>query len=414
MDIFEPRKIKLISWIKHINENEFLIWDTKKAIKLKMKCNAKSLESLPCGSLVEIYGYIDNGEMCVENIKVVHVPARGEVACIESVPEDPVEYTINYPLYVRHPSITRNILVYFYTVEYTRRFLLKKGFIELPTVVVGVSSDPGLRGASKIPVEIYGRIFELQSSMIMYKQLYASIFNRVFYTARNIRLEPVENTSSGRHLVEFTQVDIECADCGKDHVVEIAEKTLYTVVKRIISKHSELFPDKEIERLEREIIKPPYPKLTYDEALREARSMGFDVKPGQELSFDAEVSLVNKYGVPVWVEGFPVESRGFYYIENPEKKGYNLDYNLLLPGLGEVLDGGCREYRYSQVLERIIKRHREDPAKYKWFLELLEAGLIRPTCGWGMGVERLVKYLCNLKHIAYATPHPRLPGVIGP
>ena len=79
-----------------------------------------------------------------------------------------------------------------------------------------------------------------------------------------------------------------------------------------------------------------------------------------------------------------------------------------------MLDGGCREYRYEYVVKRLVKRHREKLDKYKWFLELLEAGLIRPTCGWGVGVERLVKYIHDLEHVAYATPHPRVPGVIGP
>lgn len=372
------------------------------------------MKSIPCGSLVEIKGYIDNGEICVENIKVLHKPLREDLACIDELPGDPVEYVQKYHLYVRHPAISRNILVYSYTLEYMRRILQRKGFIELPTVIIGVASDPGLRGASKLSVELYGKVFELQSSMIMYKQLYASIYNRIFYAARNIRLEPLENLYSGRHLLEFTQLDIESADYCKNDVIKLAEIVLYTTVKKLIQEHGDLFTGKEVDRLEREIVKPPYPKLTYSEALDEVKTMGLDVKPGQELSFDAELALANKYGIPVWIEGFPVESRGFYYIENPEKPGFNVDYNLLLPGLGEVLDGGCREYRYSKILERIIKRHREDPSKYKWFLELVEAGLIRPTCGWGLGVERLVKYICNAKHIAFATPHPRIPGVIGP
>jgi Aspartyl/asparaginyl-tRNA synthetases len=372
------------------------------------------LKSIPCGSLVEIKGYIDNGEICVENIKVLHKPLRGDLACIDKPPEDPVEYVQKYYLYVRHPAISRNILIYSYTLEYMRRILQRNGFIELPTVIIGVASDPGLRGASKLSVELYGKVFELQSSMIMYKQLYASIYNRIFYAARNIRLEPVENAYSGRHLLEFTQLDIECADHCKDDVIKLAEKVLYSTIKKLILEHGDLLTDKDIERLEREIVKPPYPKLSYSEALDEVKSLGFDIKPGQELSFNAEVALVNKYGTPVWIEGFPTECRGFYYIEDPKKPGFNIDYNLLLPGLGEVLDGGCREYRYSKILDRIIKRHREDPSKYKWFLELTEAGLIRPTCGWGIGVERLVKYISNAKHIVFATPHPRIPGVIGP
>jgi asparaginyl-tRNA synthetase len=92
---------------------------------------------------------------------------------------------------------------------------------------------------------------------------------------------------------------------------------------------------------------------------------------------------------PIWILRFPTRARGFYYIEDHEKSGYNVDYDLLLPGgYGEVLDGGCREYRYEKLLDK-IKQHGEDSSKYSWFLELTRAGLIRPTCGWAVSVIKV-------------------------
>ncbi|MEM4932428.1 MAG: amino acid--tRNA ligase-related protein, partial [Desulfurococcaceae archaeon] len=209
-------------------------------------------------------------------------------------------------------------------------------------------------------------------------------------------------------------LDVEKALSDKNEMIKLGEELFYTLVKRILENHLELLDQDRVKQLEKELVKPPYPRLTYDEAVEIAVKMGFHVKHGQELSFEAEAAIADKFGSPIWILGFPTRSRGFYYLPDPDKDGYNVDYNLLLPGgHGEVLDGGCREYRYEKVLER-LRESGEDLSKYKWFLQLLEAGVILPTCGWGFGIERFIKYLYNLKHIAYATPHPRIPGIIGP
>lgn len=381
---------------------------------MNLLCSIDRLLRIPCGSLVEITGFISENGICVENVEVIHTPKQEELACIDSVPSDPLEYTLKYPLFIRYPKIAKSILTYSIIVNTLRSLLLRSGFIELPTVIVGHASDPGLRGASKINIKLYNNVFELQSSLIMYKQLYASVFDKVFYVAKNIRDEPLENAHSGRHLVEFTQVDIEVANVDARRVIAFAEKTLYRTVRNILDKHGDLLDYKEVELLEREITKPPYPKLAYDEAISEVQKLGFKVDKDGELSFEAEIALAKKYYTPVWIIGFPTTTRGFYYVESRDRTGHNEDYNLLLPRHGEVLDGGCREYRYDILVDKITRIHGEPIDKYKWFLEMVRAGLIRPTCGWGLGVERLVKYIHNLEHIAYATPHPRVPGVIGP
>lgn len=411
------RKINIRSWLKHVNENIVLLWDSHGFFEVKLECvNANTLKNLKCGSLVLIKGLLTGvNEICVEELQVLHAPLEEELLCKEGFPSDPVEYTKKYPEYVKHPRVLRSIHVYSSLLNYTRLFLLKQGFIELPPPIIGYSSDPGLRGARKVQIEMYNGLFELQSSLIMYKQLYASVLDRIFYVARNIRIEPAENALTGRHLVEFTQVDVEMADVSSNVAMSLAEKTVYSTVRRALNELLELLEYSEIRRLEREITKPPYPRLTYDEAVNELLKMGVQIKHGEELPFEAEALIANKYATPVWIERFPVKARGFYYLEDPDHPGYNIDYNLLFPGgHGEVLDGGCREYRYEKLSRKIKEVHKEPLEKYFWFLELAEKGLIRPTCGWGLGMERFVKYILNLEHIAYATPHPRLPGVIGP
>ena len=389
----------------------FLLWDHTGFREYLLRGKIGGLEEVPCGTLVELIGYPKDGEMQVEKYRILHKPASD--ICFE-LPGDPFEYAKRYVEYLRHPKVLRALLVYSSMLQILRGFLLKKGFVELPPAIIGQASDPGLRGARRAVVELYGERYELHSSLIMYKQLYASVLGKVFYVARNIRVEPVENASTGRHLVEFTQIDAEIADAELGDMVALGENAIYRSVKKLLSTSAELIPAREVDRLEREIAKPPYPRLLYEEALEELTKLGYEVKPGEELSFDAEVALASHYGTPVWVVGYPTSARGFYNREDPARPGHNLDYNLLLPGIGEVLDGGCREYRKEAVVEKISRCHNEDPARYKWFIDILEKREITPTCGWGIGLERLVKYVLNLEHIVYASPHPRLPGIIGP
>lgn len=364
--------------------------------------------------MVAVTGVLTWDGLEVEEYRVLHKPLKPEKICVDDVPSDPGEYARNYHVYVRHPRVLRAVKTYSMVLKAMRSILDEHGFTELPSPIIGYVSDPGLRGAVKASIEMYGKVYEVQSSVIMYKQLYASLLGKIYYAARNLRVEPVENASTGRHLAEFTQLDVEASLTTADDMMMLAEETLYGAVKHLLNYHSGLLTREEERFLEETIIKPPYPRIDYDSAVELLRRKGFTVEHGRELSFDAEAALGDIYGTPVWIQGFPTSSRGFYYIPDPGKPGYNVDYNLILPSrAGEVLDGGCREYRYEHLVDR-IKHHGEPLGKYKWFLELAEAGAIQPTCGWGLGVERLVRYIHRLPHVAYASPHPRIPGVIGP
>lgn len=402
-------KVRIRGWIKP-GPRRILVKDNTGVIELPIE-NPRLFEGLPCESYVEIRGRAVDGRIYVDELTPLHIPRDGDYLCTwEDLPE-PLEYVKQYPRYARHPTIMKLVKTHSAIAGAARAFLKGAGFLEIAAPIIGIVSDPGLRGASKVRVELYGNLYELQSSVIMYKQLYASVFERIFYVARNIRVEPLENISTGRHLVEFTQVDVESALTSSREMMRLGEQLIYSIVKELLDKSDGLIDGQRAEALEREIIKPPYPVLTYEEALEEASRLGHRVVRGKELSFEAEVAIASKFGSPVWIAGFPTGSRGFYYFEKAE--GINDDFNLLLPRLGEVIDGGCREYRPERVVKR-IGMHGEDLARYKWFLELLEAGGIMPTCGWGLGVERLTFYVTGAKHIAYATPHPRIPGVIGP
>ncbi len=319
------------------------------------------------------------------------------------------EFVEYYPWWLRKDKYRSVLLLEDYLLRIMRGILYSEGFIELLPPMISIVSDPGLRGAGKLKTKLYGETLELTSSVIMYKQSSVAVYDRVFFVARNVREEPPGNVSTERHLVEFTQLDIEEALAEPRDVMKLAEKVLYESMKIVADKYSDLVRLIGY-RKEPVVYKPPYPVITYDEALEILGREGLYVKWGKELSQEAETRLAEKYGTPVWLVKFPRISRGFYYYPDPDDPRYNMDFNLILPhGYGEVIDGGMREYRYREILER-IKSLGEDPSKYKWFLELAKQGGIPPSSGWGLGVERYTRFIAGLPHIAYAAYHPKLPG----
>ena len=405
-------KYELVAWIAKKKEDSIILRDPSGIKKFKI-IGEKSRELLkqPLETLLWIKSRIKEGTLEVLDYEIIHKPYEERRFDYIEIGEISLEeFAKHSPWLLRNPKYAASTKLLFLITRYSREFLYGEDFIELLPPMISVVSDPGLRGAKKLKTKFYGVEYELTSSVIMYKQASAAVYEKVFFTARNIREEPPENIKTGRHLSEFTQLDIEWALSDIEDVIKLAEHLIYTVTRLVADKHSELIYTIG-ERKEPIVLKPPFPKITYDEALDLAKKLGYSVKWGKELSHEEETAIAEYFGTPVWIIGYPVISRGFYYLPNPEDPKYNLDFNLLLPeGYGEVIDGGTREYRYPQVVER-LKMLGEPLEKYIWFIELVKQGGIPPSSGWGLGLERFTRFIAGHKHVAYATPYPKLPGI---
>lgn len=380
--------------------------------ELDEQCDVTLLE-LPLESIVSLVGYMNDGKLCVQSYVVINKPLIEKR--VNYLTNNPTlnDFVENYAWFYRNPRFKKIILLQHVVLKLIRRFLNREGFIELQPPVIAPTSDPGLRGAKKLVTTLYGDVYELSSSLIMYKQISVGLFKKIFYVARNVREEPLDHIETGRHLVEFTQIDVEVAFASISDVMNLAERLIYYVLKRVRDDYSDLVESIGF-RKEVPVWKPPFPKLTYDEALVLAFKKGYEVKWGRELPFVVESLVADEYGSPVWVTNFPTVARGFYYLEKRGDDRYNEDFNLLLPGgLGEVVDGGSREYRYEKLIEKIRRIHGEDVAKYEWFLKYIKEGAIPPSSGWGLGLERFIKFITGCRHIGYVTYPPRLPGYIG-
>ncbi|MBC7363830.1 MAG: asparagine synthetase, partial [Candidatus Aminicenantes bacterium] len=220
------------------------------------------------------------------------------------------------------------------------------------------------------------------------------LFDRIFCLSPNVRIEAEERRNSGRHLIEFVQVDLEVKEATREKIMKFGEALFSTVIKRIKLEAAE-----ELKQLGRELpdFKPPFLRLTYREA---TRIYGDDF----ELKLSAELRE------PAWIIDFPLEVREFYDRENEQEPGWLVDMDLIYPeGYGEALSGGEREYQLEKIKNRIIRKGIDLDA-YRLYLEVAEKGLF-PSAGFGFGLERMTRYICGLDDIAEARLFAKKPGV---
>ncbi len=291
-----------------------------------------------------------------------------------------------------------------------REYLNGQGFTELLPPIIGPASDPGIRGAKQAVIDFYGRPYTVMSSAILYKQMMAAALGRVYFFSPNVRLEPVETVATRRHLVEFVQVDIEEAGAGYADAMQRAEELVSYVHGRVKERLSG-----ELAALGRTLdgARTPFQRLRYEDALEILAERGRPIPHGVELPWEHEEYLSSLFSAPVFVYDYPRESRGFYDREDPERPGILRDFDLLYPeGFGEAISGAERQHEYESVVRR-LRETGEDPARYGWYLEMLKEG-IPPSAGFGIGIERLTRYICGLKAVWEARPYPKVAGVYSP
>lgn len=315
-----------------------------------------------------------------------------------------------------------------------RDFLDGEGFLEFDPIMVAPSTDPGVRGALQLSVDYYGREYKLTTSGILYKQVLASLTRRgkVYFFYPNVRGEPPETMLTGRHLAEFVQVDLEVREADHFEAMSLAEGMLKKVLEDLKGFDSYLRRIWDFFGSERRTLpdlKVPIERITHREAVEICmeyskdeevlstlrRNFGVE-RPERRLSVDWEIPwewewfLSKLFKAPFFIYEYPKSSRSFYYREHPDREGVLMDFDLLVPeGHGEVASGGAREYEADRIRRRILESG-GDPEKYSWFIDFMRR-FGKPSAGFGIGLERLLKYLCDAPHVLFVRPFPRVPGL---
>ncbi|KAA8923501.1 asparagine synthetase A [Thermoplasma sp.] len=275
----------------------------------------------------------------------------------------------------------------------TSEFLKERGFIEVPPVIISVLTDPLNHPVFDPTIDYYGYRYSLTKSMIFHKHLLTKHFDRIFTFSPNIRLEEQDKVKTGRHLAEFTQLDLEMKGASRDEVIGLGEEMIIDLFRKIKKTNGE-----DLKFFGRDLAIPsrPFKRIAYLDAYR-------------QYGEDFEHILSSEMKEPFWIVDIPLEKREFYDREDPSRPGILVDMDLIYPeGYGEALSGGEREYELSRIIDRIHRKGQTEE-QFKWYIEFAREGL-NPSAGFGIGIERLTRFICGLERIEDAHPFPKIPG----
>jgi asparaginyl-tRNA synthetase len=272
-------------------------------------------------------------------------------------------------------------------------YMYRKGVVQAMPIILSPETDPLNHPHFAATVEYYGQKLHMTKSMILHKQL--SLLNDgidcIYFMSPNVRLEEGKLRETGRHLFEFTQVDIELKNQTKKDFMKLTDGMIAAVFRFVIKECRA-----DLEALGRHLSVPKLPLKVYEsEDLR------------KELGEDFERLASERAKDPFWIKNF---NREFYDKEDKERRGYYQNYDVIWPeGYGEALSGGEREWEHEEILRKMNER-KTDKRAFETYLSISGRGIIPKTVGGGLGIERMVRFLTGQKHIRDVTLFPRVPG----
>ena len=252
-------------------------------------------------------------------------------------------------------------------------------------------------------VDYFERSAYLTQSGQLYQEAGATAFGRTYCFGPCFR---AEKSKTRRHLTEFWMVEPEMAFVDLDENMTWAENLVGFIIQRVLENCL-----MELETLERDIamletIIPPFPRITYDEASKIIKENGSDFKYGSDFGAPDETLLSEQFDKPIMIHRWPANIKPFYMKRDEHDRKLALGVDMIAPeGYGEIIGGGQREDDID-ILTNSIRHHDLPLEPFKWFLDLRKYGSV-PHSGFGLGLERVVAWICGTKHIRETIPFPR-------
>jgi asparaginyl-tRNA synthetase len=280
-------------------------------------------------------------------------------------------------------------------------FMAENNFIKIDAPIITPNACEGTTDLFKIDY------FDTEAYLSQSGQLYieSAIFghNRVFDFGPVFR---AEKSKTRRHLTEFWMMDAEMAFIDLNENLDVQEDLIRFIVNKILEKNKS-----DLEILERDIkplenITKPFYRMTHAEAIKILQDMGSKITEQDDLGGEDETKLSEKYDNPIFITHYPSEIKSFYMKRDAEDDSKALCADLIAPeGYGEIIGGSQREDDYDTLIKR-IKEHKLPLDEFQWYLDLRKYGSV-PHGGFGLGLERVVGWICGTQHVRETIPFPR-------
>jgi len=315
------------------------------------------------------------------------------------------DFSKEYLLDVRHLWLRSRKMTSILKIRSTvfgaiHEFLRNEGYCEVqPPMFTEVGSEGG---STLFEVPYFGKKVYLTQSWQLYAEAFIFSVEKAYTIAPSFR---AEKSKTARHLTEFWHAEVEAAWEHFDDFIKLAENLISYICKKVAESNvNELtILDQSIDKLLS--ITPPFPRITYSEAFAMLKKKGFDIDFGKDLGQTEEREIGKYFKKPVFITHYPKEIMAFYKLKDPKNPKFCLNFNLIVPNVGEIIDGSERESDINEIIKS-LKSKNIDPSKYQWYLDSRRYGSV-PHSGFGLGVDRLIMWICGLDSIKDAIAFPR-------
>jgi len=304
-------------------------------------------------------------------------------------------------LWIRSPRQVAILRIRSEIIKACRDFMDENGFVLVDSPILTPTACEGT--STLFETDYFGKKAYLSQSGQLYAEAAMAALGKVYCFGPTFR---AEKSKTRRHLTEFWMIEPEMAFVGFEENLKIQEELVTYIVKRVLEKRERELKilDRDIEPLKK--VEPPFDRITYTEAIEILQKEGYNINWGDDLGAPHERFISLQHEKPVFVTKYPAKIKAFYMQPDPENENLVLCADLLAPeGYGEII-GGSERINDLKILERKIKEFNLPRENYEWYLDLRRYGSVQHS-GFGMGIERVVAWICKLKHIREAIPFPR-------
>ncbi|MGH9805507.1 MAG: asparagine--tRNA ligase [Candidatus Acidiferrales bacterium] len=417
---FDGREVALRGWLHNLRESGKLLFPIfrdgtglMQAVVSKAEVSAETWErirsltqesSLIARGLVRRDARAPGGfELVLREVEVIQAVPVEEPYPI-SLKEHGVDFLLNHRhLWVRSPKQAALLRLRHEVMTAARDYLNSEGFVETSSPILTPAACEGTTTLFELDYFDLGQAYLTQSGQL-YVEATAAALGRVYCFGPTFR---AEKSKTRRHLTEFWMLEPEAAFYQLDDIMKLGEDLVAAIIARVLERRRP-----ELETLERDIsklekIKPPFHRLTYDEALERLHKKGSQTPWGEDLGGADETALSEEFDAPVIVHRYPAKAKAFYMEPDPARPELALCMDMIAPeGYGEIIGGSQRISSYDLLLQRLREQGLPEEA-FRWYLDLRRFGSV-PHGGFGLGIERTVAWIAGVPHIRETIPFPRM------
>src|SRR5215213_282661 len=418
-DDYIGKYVSIKGWVHRIRkqkENTFLLIRDDRGDIIQCIIDSSKTYNLTIESSIEIFGIVQKDPRAPEGGYELKADEMNIFSISKS--DYPIgEYqSLDLLLDKRHLAIrTRRMImvskIRSSVLNFSRKWFTDSNWIEVTAPVIVKGSVEG--GSTLFTIKYFDENAYLSQSAQLYLEAMIFSLGPVWSLTPSFR---AERSRTVRHLAEFSHLEAEAPWVTLEDLLKVQEQLVSYVIQNTIRERAEELAYLRRDIVELKKIEPPFERLSYEKAIEIIKSRGLmitqedgskrEIQFGDDLNIDSERELTTNVTKPIFVVGYPLTIKPFYVKENPHHRGSGLAADMLAPrGFGEITSGGLREDNIVSITER-IKKEGLDPAAYDWYLDLRNYGSV-PHGGFGLGIERLMRWITNVEDIKDTVPFPR-------